>query len=70
VSEEAPSFFARFVSTEDPVCVTGPSRGPCGGCHWCLRAQFGPTYWLGPDPTDATIEAAIEILKRPARRKR
>lgn len=50
---------------DDPDC---PSA--CGGCHWCLRAKHGPFYWLGPAPTDATVDAAIEILERTARRAR
>jgi hypothetical protein len=46
----------------DPVCVAGPKGTPCDGCHWCLRRARGPVYWLGPDPTDATIDAALELL--------
>jgi hypothetical protein len=29
----------------DPVCARA-----CGRCHWCLRAKYGPVYWLRGAP--------------------
>jgi hypothetical protein len=29
----------------DPVCARA-----CGRCHYCLRAKYGPLYWLRGAP--------------------
>ncbi len=38
---------------KDPECPYAKKRGYCG-CHWCLRKELGPLYWLtmphGPVP--------------------